>query len=56
MPYHVRFFLMEETTDNVKDKNILKKLTFEMMTVIGAGIVAVVVDRVFQLSELLVRR
>ena len=31
------------------DKNILKKLTFEMTTVIGAGILAMVVDRVFQI-------
>ncbi|MBZ5508942.1 MAG: DUF4010 domain-containing protein [Acidobacteriia bacterium] len=41
------------TTKNMK---VLRKLTFEIMTVIGAGIVAVVVDRVFQLSELLVRK
>lgn len=39
-----------------KDTKIFKKLTLQMATVIGAGIAAVVVDRVFQLSELLLRR
>jgi uncharacterized membrane protein (DUF4010 family) len=39
-----------------KSKTVVKRLTLEMTTVIGIGIAAVVVDRVFQLSELLVRR
>ncbi len=39
-----------------RDKTVMRKLTFEMATVIATGIAAVTVDRVFQFSELLVRR
>jgi uncharacterized membrane protein (DUF4010 family) len=39
-----------------KDKAVVKALTIKMATVIGTGIAAVAVDRIFQLSELLVRR
>jgi hypothetical protein len=39
-----------------KNKAVVKRVTIEMATVIGTGMVAVVVDRVFQFSELLVRR
>jgi uncharacterized membrane protein (DUF4010 family) len=39
-----------------KNKAVVKRVTIEMATVIGTGIVAVVIDRVFQFSELLVRR
>jgi uncharacterized membrane protein (DUF4010 family) len=38
-----------------KDKAMVKKLSLEMASVIGAGVIAVVVDRVFQISELFVR-
>jgi uncharacterized membrane protein (DUF4010 family) len=38
-----------------KDKAAMKGLAFKMATVIGTGIVAVAVDRIFQFSELLVR-
>jgi uncharacterized membrane protein (DUF4010 family) len=39
-----------------KDKTVMKALTIEMAAVIGTGIAAVAVDRVFQLSEFLVRK
>ena len=39
-----------------KERAILRKATLELSTVIAVGIIAVVVDRVFQFSELLVRR
>jgi hypothetical protein len=39
-----------------KDKAAVKSLTVRMATVIATGIVAVTIDRVFQFSELLVRR
>jgi uncharacterized membrane protein (DUF4010 family) len=39
-----------------KDKAVMKALTIQMATVIATGIVAVAIDRIFQLSELLVRR
>jgi hypothetical protein len=39
-----------------KDKAIVKALTIRMTTVIGTGIAAVAVDRIFQFSELLVRK
>jgi uncharacterized membrane protein (DUF4010 family) len=40
----------------VKDKAVLKGLSIKMATVIGTGIAAVTVDRIFQLSELLARK
>jgi uncharacterized membrane protein (DUF4010 family) len=40
----------------VKDKAVVEKLAVKMATVIGTGIAAVAVDRIFQFSELLVRR
>jgi uncharacterized membrane protein (DUF4010 family) len=40
----------------IKDKIALKALTIRMATVIGTGIAAVAVDRIFQFSELLVRK
>ena len=42
--------------DPTKDKAAVKSLTVRMATVIATGIAAVTIDRVFQLSELLVRR
>jgi uncharacterized membrane protein (DUF4010 family) len=39
-----------------KDKTVMKALTIEMTAVIGTGIAAVAVDRVFQISEFLVRK
>jgi uncharacterized membrane protein (DUF4010 family) len=39
-----------------KDKAVVKTLTIKMATVIGTGIAAVAVDRIFQLSELLLRK
>jgi uncharacterized membrane protein (DUF4010 family) len=39
-----------------KDKAVVKTLTFKMATVIGTGIAAVAVDRIFQFSELLLRK
>ena len=39
-----------------RDKGVMRKLTFEMATVIATGIAAVTVDRVFQFSELLARK
>ncbi|MGA2374496.1 MAG: DUF4010 domain-containing protein [Candidatus Sulfotelmatobacter sp.] len=39
-----------------KDKSVMKGLTIKMATVIATGIVAVTVDRFFQISELLIRR
>jgi uncharacterized membrane protein (DUF4010 family) len=38
-----------------KDKAVMKALTIQMATVIGTGIAAVAVDRIFQFSEWLVR-
>lgn len=40
----------------IKDKVVLKVLTIRMATVIGTGITAVALDRIFQFSELLVRK
>jgi uncharacterized membrane protein (DUF4010 family) len=40
----------------IKDKVALKALTIRMATVIGTGIAAVALDRIFQFSELLVRK
>jgi len=39
-----------------KNRAVVRRVTIEMATVIGIGILAVAVDRVFQFSELLVRR
>lgn len=39
-----------------KDKTITKRLTLEIATVALVGIIAVVIDRIFQLSELLVHK
>jgi uncharacterized membrane protein (DUF4010 family) len=39
-----------------KDKAVVKSLTFKMATVIATGIAAVAIDRIFQFSELLVRK
>jgi uncharacterized membrane protein (DUF4010 family) len=39
-----------------KDKAVMKRLTIKMATVIATGIAAVTVDRIFQFSELLVRK
>jgi uncharacterized membrane protein (DUF4010 family) len=39
-----------------KDKSVMKGLTIKMATVIATGIAAVAVDRIFQFSELLIRR
>ena len=39
-----------------KNKAVVRKVTIEVATVIGVGILAVAIDRIFQLSELLVRR
>jgi uncharacterized membrane protein (DUF4010 family) len=38
-----------------KDKAVIKTLTIKMTAVIATGIAAVAVDRIFQLSEWLVR-
>src|SRR6202167_5532125 len=39
-----------------RDKAVTRALTIKMATVIGTGIVAVTVDRIFQFSELLLRK
>ena len=39
-----------------KDKAVMKRLTIKMATVIATGIAAVTIDRIFQFSELLVRK
>jgi uncharacterized membrane protein (DUF4010 family) len=39
-----------------KDKSVVRAVTIKMATVIGVGIAAVAVDRIFQLSELLLRK
>jgi uncharacterized membrane protein (DUF4010 family) len=39
-----------------RNKAVMRRLTLQMVTVIGTGIAAVTVDRVFQFSELLVRK
>jgi uncharacterized membrane protein (DUF4010 family) len=39
-----------------RDKAVTRALTIKMATVIGTGIAAVTVDRIFQLSELLLRK
>ena len=39
-----------------KNKEVVRKVTIEMATVIGTGIVAVAVDRIYQVSEIMIRR
>jgi uncharacterized membrane protein (DUF4010 family) len=39
-----------------KNKVAMRGLTIKMATVIGTGIIAVAIDRIFQFSEVLVRR
>ena len=39
-----------------RDKTVMRRLTLEMATVIATGIAAVTIDRVFQFSELLIRK
>jgi uncharacterized membrane protein (DUF4010 family) len=39
-----------------KDKAVTRALSIKMATVIGTGIAAVAVDRIFQFSELLIRK
>lgn len=39
-----------------KNRTVVRRVTIEVCTVIGVGILAVAIDRIFQLSELLVRR
>jgi uncharacterized membrane protein (DUF4010 family) len=39
-----------------KDKTVVKALTIKMATVIATGIAAVTIDRIFQFSELLLRK
>ncbi len=39
-----------------KNKAVVRRVTIEMATVIGIGILAVAIDRIFQFSELLIRR
>jgi uncharacterized membrane protein (DUF4010 family) len=39
-----------------KNRAVMRRLTIQMVTVIGTGVAAVTVDRVFQFSELLVRK
>jgi uncharacterized membrane protein (DUF4010 family) len=38
---------------NIHDKTVVKRLTFELSVVIGVGILLVVLDRIFQLSEMI---
>jgi uncharacterized membrane protein (DUF4010 family) len=40
----------------IKDKAVVRKLAVKMATVIGTGIAAVAIDRIFQFSELLARK
>ena len=40
----------------IKDKVALKALAIRMATVVGTGIAAVALDRIFQFSELLLRK
>ncbi|HSZ64027.1 MAG TPA: DUF4010 domain-containing protein [Terriglobales bacterium] len=39
-----------------KNRTVMRRLTIQMITVIATGVAAVTVDRVFQFSELLVRK
>jgi uncharacterized membrane protein (DUF4010 family) len=40
----------------IKDKAVVKTLALKMATVMGTGIAAIAIDRIFQFSELLVRK
>jgi uncharacterized membrane protein (DUF4010 family) len=40
----------------IKNRTVMRRLTIQMVTVIATGIAAVTVDRVFQFSELLLRK
>jgi hypothetical protein len=39
-----------------KNKAVVRRLSVQVFTVVGMGLAAVVVDRVFQFSELLLRK
>lgn len=39
----------------VRDKAVLKKLTIQIVTVIATGVIFVALDRIFQVSEMLIR-
>jgi uncharacterized membrane protein (DUF4010 family) len=39
-----------------KDKSVVRRLTLEMALVVSTGIIAVTIDRIYQLSELLTRK
>jgi uncharacterized membrane protein (DUF4010 family) len=39
-----------------KNKAVVRRLSVEVFTVVGMGLAAVVVDRIFQFSELLLRK
>jgi putative effector of murein hydrolase len=39
-----------------KDKSVVRRLTLEMALVVSTGIIAVTIDRIHQLSELLTRK
>jgi uncharacterized membrane protein (DUF4010 family) len=39
-----------------KSKSVMKRLAIELATVLGVGVAAVVVDRILQFSEILVRK
>jgi uncharacterized membrane protein (DUF4010 family) len=39
-----------------RDQAVVRRLTFEMATVVSVGIIAVTIDRTYQFSELLVRK
>jgi uncharacterized membrane protein (DUF4010 family) len=39
-----------------RNRTVMRRLTIQMITVIATGVAAVTVDRVFQFSELLVRK
>jgi uncharacterized membrane protein YhiD involved in acid resistance len=45
-----------EHAETTKDKTVTKTLTIKMATVVATGIAAVTVDRIFQFSELLLRK
>jgi hypothetical protein len=39
-----------------RNKEVVRRITLEMATVIGMGIVTVAIDRIFQFSEMVIRR
>jgi len=39
---------------SIKDKAVIRKLTIELLVVIGVGIICVVLDRIFGFSDLIV--